>query len=92
MTKATKYKIGRIISNIFAFFFYTCIPALLITSWASRSEKLSEPVLNVIMSIATVYFTLFTVFMIIQLFRVTDAVNRIFLEDDEVEEEEKKND
>lgn len=44
------------------------------------------------MSIATVYFTLFTVFMIIQLFRVTDAVNRIFLEDDEVEEEEKKND
>ena len=92
MTKATKYKIGRILSNIFAFFFYTCIPALLITSWASRCEKLSEPVLNVIMSIATVYFTLFTVFMIIQLFRVTDAVNRVFLEDDEVDEEEKKND
>lgn len=88
MTKETKYKIGRIISNIFAFFFYTCIPALILTSWASQSEKLSEPVLNVIMAIATVYFTLFTVFMIIQLFRVTDVVNRVFIED-EIEEEKK---
>lgn len=90
MTKATKYKIGRGISNIFAFFFYTCIPALLITSWASKSEKLSESTLNIIMTIATVYFTLFIIIMIIQLFRVTDAVNRVFLED-EVGEEEKKN-
>lgn len=90
MTKATKYKIGRIISNIFAFFFYTCIPALLVTSWASRCEKLPESVLNIIMAIVTVYFTLFTIIMTIQLFRVTDAVNRVFLED-EVEEEEKKN-
>ena len=90
MTKATKYKIGRIISNIFAFFLYTCIPALVITLWVSKSEKLSESTLNIIMAIATVYFTLFTIIMIIHLFRVTDAVNRIFL-DDEVEEE-KKND
>lgn len=88
MTKETKYKIGRTISNIFAFFFYTCIPALMLASWASQSEKLSEPVLNVIMAIATVYFTLFTIFMIIQLFRVTDAVNRVCLEDDETEEKE----
>ena len=86
--KETKYKIGRLISNIFAFFFYTCIPALILTSWASQNEKLSESTLNVVMSIATVYFTLFTVFMIIQLFRVTDAVNRVCLEGDEVEEEE----
>lgn len=40
------------------------------------------------MSIFTVYFTLFTIIMIVQLFRVTDAVNRVFL-DDEVEEEKK---
>lgn len=85
MTKETKYKIGRIISNIFAFFFYTCIPALIFTSWASQSEKLSEAVLNVIMSIVTVYFTLFTVFMIIQLFRVTNAVNRVCLEEGDEE-------
>lgn len=88
MTKETKYKIGRTISNIFAFFFYTCIPALIFTSWVSQSKRFSESTLNVFMAIATVYFTLFTVFMIIQLFRVTDAVNRVCLEDDEVEEEE----
>lgn len=90
MTKATKYKIGRIISNIFAFFLYTCIPALVITLWVSKSEKLSESTLNIIMTITAVYFTLFTIIMTVQLFRVTDAVNRVFLED-EVEEEEKKN-